>query len=109
MTFSSAAIALSLLTLVACSHQPAGEPISQPTLASAPTHEPISGIDSPTPKKIKLVCSVPPAPKDTHKLKQNLKDKGVISADMSDEQADAKVAEYLYQRQQAFKNCNKGT
>lgn len=106
MTFSSVAIALSLLTLAACSHQPTGEPTSQ--LTSAPTHEQVSDIGSPTPKKIKLVCSVPPPPKDTHKLKQNLKDTGVITADMSAEQADAKVAEYLYQRQQAFKNCNKG-
>jgi hypothetical protein len=106
MKFLIALLALPLLFTFGCSHQPQSEPTPEVQFALEPVVEALAEPSST--KKIKLVCSVPPAPKDTQKLKQNLKDSGVITADMSDEQADAKVAEYIYQRQQAFKNCNKG-
>jgi hypothetical protein len=106
MKFLTSAVALPfLIALLGCSHQPLSESKPEIQLVLEPAVEVL--VDSSNTKKIKLVCSVPPAPKDTKKLQQNLKDSGVITADMSDEQAQDKVAEYIYQRQQAFKNCNK--
>lgn len=107
MKFLTSTVALLfLIALLGCSHQPLSESKPEIQLALEPAVE--VQVDSSNTKKIKLVCSVPPAPKDTKKLQQNLKDSGVITDDMNAEEADAKVAEYIYQRQQKFKNCNKG-
>lgn len=40
-------------------------------------------------------------------LKLNLINKGVITPAMSQEEADALVAEFMRKKLQAFKNCNK--
>ncbi|NMH66213.1 hypothetical protein [Shewanella salipaludis] len=52
-------------------------------------------------------CGAMPPIRDTSKLKQNLIKKGVITEDMSEAEADAKVAEYIRQRQKAFESCKR--
>ncbi|MCE9687893.1 hypothetical protein LZP73_17065 [Shewanella sp. AS16] len=52
-------------------------------------------------------CGAMPPIRDTSKLKQNLIKKGVITKDMSEAEADAKVAEYIRQRQKAFESCKR--
>jgi hypothetical protein len=107
---------LLMLSFQACSHQSvsATEVLShnanQETISQkkTPIAEPTAGMTTIKGKKMTLVCSAPPPIKDTTKLKQNLLQKGYINAQMTEQEADAKVAEYIYQRQQAFKNCNKG-
>jgi hypothetical protein len=109
---------LLMLSFQACSHQamnPAqaemsSQDVNQETISqkNTPIVEPTDGMTTIKGKKITLVCSAPPPLKDTTKLKQNLLEKGYINAQMTEQEADAKVDEYIYQRQQAFKNCNKG-
>lgn len=53
-------------------------------------------------------CGSTPPLQDRTKLTQNLLKNGVITADMTPEEADAKVAEYIRTRQKAFELCGKG-
>jgi hypothetical protein len=109
---------LLMLSFQACSHQAvspvqaemSSQDANQETISQTktPIAEPTAGMTTIKGKKITLVCSAPPPLKDTTKLKQNLLEKGYINAQMTEQEADAKVDEYIYQRQQAFKNCNKG-
>ena len=58
-------------------------------------------------KKRIITCGAMPPIQDRSKLKSNLIKNGVITPDMSREQADEKVAEFIRKKQQAFKNCSK--
>jgi len=48
-----------------------------------------------------------PPIKDRSKLKQNLQERGLIKEEMSLDEADRIVAEYISKRQQAFEHCPK--
>ena len=58
-------------------------------------------------KKRIITCGAMPPIQDRSKLKSNLIKNGVITPEMSQEQADEKVAEFIRKKQQAFKNCSK--
>lgn len=81
-----------LITLFACSHD-AHEQSIQASYPQDATH---------------IRCGSTPPLMDRTKLKQNLLKNGVITAEMTPEEADAKVAEYIRTRQKAFELCGKG-
>ncbi|WP_445946880.1 hypothetical protein [Shewanella sp.] len=108
MKFTLLVAALPLCVISGCSYPRVTEPVMVPTLTGKTISDTSADPSSVSPKKIKLLCSVPPPPKDTSKLIQNLREQGVITESMSTEQINAEVASYIYKRQQAFKNCNKG-
>ncbi len=56
-----------------------------------------------------LLCSSTPPIKDTAKLKVNLKERGVITEQMTEAEAEEAVIEYIRKRQQAFQDCKKGS
>ena len=58
-------------------------------------------------KKWIITCGAMPPIQDRSKLKSNLIKNGVITPEMSQEQADEEVAEFIRKKQQAFKNCSK--
>lgn len=58
-------------------------------------------------KKQIISCGSMPPIRDRSKLKSNLIKSGVITPEMSLEEADEKVAEFIRNKQQAFKDCNK--
>lgn len=76
--------------------------------SSEQASQPVTESQTQTAKVVKpLPCHAMPPIRDTTKLKQNLIKNGYITADMTPEQADAKVAEYIQMRQEAFKRCGK--
>ncbi|ABV39035.1 hypothetical protein Ssed_4433 [Shewanella sediminis HAW-EB3] len=52
-------------------------------------------------------CGAMPPIKDRSKLKQSLLERGLIKEEMSLDEADRIVAEYINKRQQAFEDCPK--
>jgi len=57
-------------------------------------------------KQISPCGAVPPI-RDRSKLKQSLQERGLIKEQMSLDEADRVVAEYINKRQQAFEHCPK--
>lgn len=78
-------------TLTACTSTP------DDTLSDAPVNNQ---------KQISPCGSMPPI-KDRSKLKQSLLERGLIKEEMSLDEADRIVAEYISKRQQAFEHCPK--
>lgn len=99
-------IAVPLVSLAACSTD------SPPT-----SHEQVDRADQQSAeltaeqrannKKRKMTCGSMPPIQDRSKLKANLVKNGVITPEMSQEEADEKVAEFIRKKQQAFKHCPK--
>ena len=56
-----------------------------------------------------ILCSSMPPIHDTSKLKANLKERGLITEQMTEAEAEAAVIEYIRKRQQAFQDCKKGS
>ncbi|RTR37314.1 hypothetical protein EKG38_19105 [Shewanella canadensis] len=52
-------------------------------------------------------CGAMPPIKDRSKLKQSLLERGLIKEEMSLDETDRVVAEYISKRQQAFEHCPK--
>ncbi|RTR27703.1 hypothetical protein [Shewanella atlantica] len=91
-------VALLSCTLTACSTGP-GE-------VNSATNDTLSEPPVNTLKQISPCGAVPPI-KDRSKLKQSLQERGLIKEDMSLDEADRVVAEYINKRQQAFEHCPK--
>ncbi len=65
---------------------------------------------SPPTKLIKpQPCHAMPPIQDTTKLEASLRARGIITSDMDEEQAKAKVAEYISKRRKAYDACRKGS
>ncbi|ABZ74669.1 hypothetical protein Shal_0093 [Shewanella halifaxensis HAW-EB4] len=56
-----------------------------------------------------LLCSSTPPILDTTKLKANLKERGLITEQMTEAEAEQIVVEYIRKRQKAFQDCKKGS
>lgn len=56
-----------------------------------------------------ILCSSTPPIKDTAKLETNLKQRGLITEQMTEIEAEAVVIEYIRKRQKAFQDCKKGS
>lgn len=85
---------LFLVSLVACSSAQ-----TEPEVASPPQAKLIK----PQP------CHAMPPIQDTRKLELSLRKRGVITQEMSADEAKAKVIEYINKRQKAFDACRKGS
>lgn len=87
-------LTLFLLSLTACS-----------SAQQEPNVEPV-----PRTKLIKpQPCNAMPPMRDTSKLEQSLRKRGIITPEMSADEAKAKVTEYINMRQKAFDACRKGS
>lgn len=62
---------------------------------------------SDVPRKPVLCGSMPPL-QNTTKLKASLKERGLITEQMTEAEADKIVIEYIRQRQKAFQECKEG-
>ncbi|WP_299803036.1 hypothetical protein [uncultured Shewanella sp.] len=89
-------IFLSFVFVSACNSR--SQEIEQPAVADP---------QSDVPRK-QLLCSSTPPIKDTAKLKANLKERGLITEQMTETEAEQVVLEYIRMRQQAFQDCKKG-
>lgn len=61
-----------------------------------------------TKKGPKLNCSAPPPVQDIWKLEPILIDKGLITENMSREQREAAIREYIRNKNAKYENCSKG-
>ncbi|CAM3452291.1 hypothetical protein SHVI106290_15095 [Shewanella violacea] len=64
-------------------------------------------VDLANEKKRIISCGAMPPIKDRSKLKLSLINTGIITSEMSPEEADEKVAEFIRKKQQGFNNCHK--
>ncbi|GIU25123.1 hypothetical protein L2719_10790 [Shewanella schlegeliana] len=55
-----------------------------------------------------LICSSTPPIQDLTKLKASLKERGLITEQMTEAEAEQIVVDYIRQRQKAFQDCKKG-
>ncbi|MPY25707.1 hypothetical protein FM037_27495 [Shewanella psychropiezotolerans] len=100
----------SLAILASCSSAPeeSDKTQIQQNIESSHTVSPAAdSVELANEKKRIISCGSMPPIQDRSKLKSNLVKKGVITPEMSLEQADEKVAEFIRKKQQAFKNCSK--
>ncbi len=56
-----------------------------------------------------ILCSSTPPIHDTSQLKANLKERGLITEQMTDAEAELVTNEYIRKRQKAFQDCKKGS
>ncbi len=56
----------------------------------------------------KLNCSAPPPVNDIWKLEPMLLEKGLITEEMSKEQRESAIREYIRKKNAKFENCSKG-
>ncbi|MBL4816984.1 MAG: hypothetical protein JKY74_16050, partial [Shewanella sp.] len=98
----------SLAILASCSSIPeeSDKTQVQQNIESSDTISP-DAVELANEKKWIITCGAMPPIQDRSKLKSNLIKNGVITPEMSQEQADEKVAEFIRKKQQAFKNCSK--
>ncbi|MGS0674167.1 hypothetical protein [Shewanella sp. 0m-4] len=68
----------------------------------------ITDSHSDVPRKQALCSSMSPI-HDTSKLQANLKERGLITEQMTEAEAQEAVNEYIRKRQKAFKDCKKGS
>ncbi len=61
-----------------------------------------------SPKTIKLHCYMPPPIQDIHKLEPLLIKQGLISENMTFEEKDKALRDYIRRKNQAFNLCKKG-
>ena len=100
----------SLIILASCSSvsEPAGKTQGQKNIESSDTIGPdTDSVELTNEKKRIITCGSMPPIQDRSKLKSNLIQNGVITPEMSPEEADEKVAEFIRKKHQAFKNCSK--
>ena len=100
----------SLAILASCSSIPeeSDKTQVQQNIESSDTISPdADAVELANEKKRIITCGAMPPIQDRSKLKSNLIKNGVITPEMSQEQADEKVAEFIRKKQQAFKNCSK--
>ena len=59
-------------------------------------------------KPLQVNCGGTPPLLDRTKLKQNLLKSGVITPEMTDEEADGQVSQYIAKRNKTYAKCGKG-
>lgn len=65
--------------------------------------------DSVTNDPVQPVCSAPPAPQNIWKLEPMLKEKGLITEDMTHSEKEQVIRDYINKKNATYINCVKGT
>ncbi|AKE52446.1 hypothetical protein TQ33_1499 [Kangiella geojedonensis] len=83
---------ISFMTVMSCANQ-------QSQMAPPPSLED---------KKIQPVCSAPPPPQNIWKLEPVLKEKGLITEDMTRPEKEQVIRDYINKKNSAYIKCVKG-
>lgn len=81
------------------------------TISAGCCHQPqaVSEVEPQPAKPRPVTCGSMPQIQDKSKLKASLLERGVINDKMTAAEADAKVDDYIRQRQKVFEKCLKGS
>lgn len=97
-----------LLALASCSSDTEIKTPSHTVQSVVPVNQAnveLNAVEASLHNKRKIVCGSTPPIQDRSKLKANLVKNGVITPEMSQVEADEKVAEFIRKKQQAFEHC----